>query len=224
MTRKKYFTDSQIQLFADKFVEVLYKRLTHPMIIEDEEESPFEMNGIKVAYFPFSRYFKMNGIRVADAKMICKIATQFKNIKMEKLQKVLLDMKVQKDFTTCKNDYNEYQKVLLDFSKIEGVDKNKFAEKIIKENLNYNTNVAAEFAYNTPELKEDLKESFKQIVKKQDFARYESLEKQQKINEQKEQKKAERQEARKKFFKKLPFNKVLLKQEKPTQEQTQGKE
>jgi len=181
----------------------------------------------------------MNGIVLKDAKMIYKIATQCKNIKTEKLQKVLLDMKldiddiesnyhyVEEDYDAHNYDYDlrEYQKVLLDFSKIEGADKNKFAEKIIKENRNYNTNVAVDFAYNTPELKEDLKESFKQIVKKQDLARYESLEEQQKLNKQKQQKKAERQENIAKIFQKLPFsNKTLIKKERQIQEIIQEKE
>jgi len=226
MTRRKYFTDSQIQEFADKFVETLYKRLTYPRIIDTE------------FIVPLYKYYKMNGIRVADAKMIYKIATQCKNIKIEKLQKVILDMKLHKDdidsnYYCVDEDYDaqsydydlrEYQKVLFDFSKIEGADKNKFAQKFLEGKWSYDTNVAVEFAYNTPTLNEDYKDKFKQIVINQNYKLYEENEKNLIIKQQKQQRKIEIQKVRTKIFQKLSFSKkASLKQEIQEQEKTQGK-
>ncbi|MDD4816327.1 MAG: hypothetical protein PHQ62_04295 [Clostridia bacterium] len=213
------FTNKQIQVFVETYINVLYKRLNHVQTINEERE---------IFGNPVYIFDKMNGIRLEDAENLFYMAASCKGINTERIQKALLDMKLHHCETDVNYDKDKmlYQIVLYRFLReVDGADINKFTRKIYYENNKYPLQVAVKLGYYTLELDLNLKERFKQIVKKEDFASYLKIEKELTKKQQKQQKKIERQDDIAKAIKKLPFSKqTLLKKEKTAQEIIQVKE
>lgn len=167
--KRNKFIDKQIQVFIETYIAVLYNRLDHKKINNGEQE----LYGETVYLF-----YKMNGIRIEDAENLYNMAVWSNNLNLSRIEKTLLDMKISAPLWggNFEEDKLSYQNVLYRFSQdVKGVKTNWFAHKIYYQNTKYNLQVATELAYNTPEISAGLKARFKEIIKKKDFAKYQSL-------------------------------------------------
>jgi len=130
-SKNNNFTNKQIQVFVETYINVLYKRLNHAQTINEERE---------IFGNPVYIFDKMNGIRLEDAENLFYMAASCKGINTERIQKALLDMKLHHNETEVNYEKDKmlYQIILYRFLReVEGVDINKFAKKIYYENKYY---------------------------------------------------------------------------------------